>query len=87
MSTWLTPVLIGGRPLDPHFTGDALLWTWHFSSGGQNLSGVPFLLPGHWALSVQNLVEKCVEISPPALAEPGWLVRDRGIGVPFLAGG
>ena len=25
MNTWLTPVLIGVAPLDPHFTGDALL--------------------------------------------------------------
>ena len=25
MNTWLTPVFIGGRPLDPPITGDAFL--------------------------------------------------------------
>ena len=55
----------------PLFYGGRLPESWAIASGGQNLSGLSFLPSGHWALSVQNLVDKCAEITPPTLAQPG----------------
>ncbi len=39
--------------------------------------GLPFLPSGHWALDVQNLVDRCAEITPPPWAKPWQLVRNR----------
>ena len=71
MSAFAQRALIGVGTPDPPITGDAFLRPWQKHSGGQNLSGLPFLPPGHWALCVQNLVDKCVEITPPTLAKLG----------------
>ena len=62
----------GSRPQTPKYGGRPPE-SRALSSGGQNLSGVPLLPPGHWALKMQNLVKRCAEITPPILAKPGQL--------------
>ena len=52
----------------PLFTGDACLKAGHFRPAGKIWSALSSLPPGHWALVVQNLVEKCVEMTPPTWA-------------------
>ena len=39
----------------PLFYGGRLPESWAIASGGQNLSGLLFLPPGHWALGLQKL--------------------------------
>ena len=63
------------RPLDPRFTG-VLYWEPSTCVRRLRTQDHAFFLPrGHWPLPVQNLVEKCVEMTPPPLAKPGRLVR------------
>ena len=85
MSAFAQRAPIGGLPPDPRFTGDALLISVHLRPAGKMWSALSSLPPGHWALVVQNLVEKCVEITPPTLAKPGGLVRSRWLFLPDYA--
>ena len=47
------PVLIGGLPPDPHFAGDALLFSWALSFGGQNQVRLSFLPRPTGAYSIE----------------------------------
>ena len=57
MSAFARRALIGSLPRTP-VTGDALLFSWALSSGGQNQVGLSFLPRGHRPLLVGNL--KCL---------------------------
>ena len=57
VSTYAQRVLTGAFPPAPPVYGGRPLDTLVLASGGQNLSGMLFLPPGHWALRVQNPVD------------------------------
>ena len=69
-NTWLTPVFIGVAPLDPHFTGDALLRDGKFYPAGKDKSIWSFLPRGHWPLPGQKFQSVCAVRTPPTLAKP-----------------
>ena len=74
-NTWLTPVFIGVAPLDPHFTGDALLRDGKFYPAGKDKSIWSFLPRGHWPLPGQKFQSVCAVRTPPTLAKPWQLVH------------
>ena len=57
------PPIYGGRPPGYQVIG----------SGGQKLSGLPFLPPGHWARPGPKFERICAEMTPTPWAEPGQL--------------